>query len=335
MKQAKKVSVIVPVYNVEKYIKRCVKSLISQDYSNIEIILVDDGSPDKSSTIIDDLATLDARIVVIHKENGGVSSARNAGLDASHGDYIMFVDGDDWVDNNYVSCFLDMAETSDCQIVYNKNNYGDGLNQANKNVYSSVDAEKAMEWIYTGEIFVAVWNKIYEARLLKENKIRFNENIWYGEGMLFNIQCLQVVDYIGVAERNVYHQTYNPDSAMRSFNLRSSYCGLSSMYLQRAIWKKKSKAIEAAWKYHCYRYNRSIISGIGTSDMMDQYGDVFKECVRNLRKDIALPLKYETRIRAKIGWILCAFFPKYMVRRAVVQHLKASKPETDNDEKAR
>ncbi len=330
MKQDKKVSIIIPVYNVEKYIKRCVKSLMDQDYPNIEIVLVDDGSQDSSSIIMDELAVLDARIIVIHKENGGVSSARNAGLDAANGDYIMFVDGDDWVDTNYVRCFLNAAEASGCPCVYNKSNYGDGLSDKNKDGYFSVDAEKAIEWIYTGEVFVAVWNKIYSADILKAYKLCFNESIWYAEGMLFNIQCLQVVDRIAVIERDVYHQTYNPDSAMRSFNLQSNYCGLSSMYLQRAIWKKKNKAIEQAWKYHCYRYNRSIMTGIGMSNKMNEHIDIFRECVRNLRKDLSIPLKNERKIRTKAGWVLCAMFPKYMARRALAQHIKASESESNH-----
>ena len=90
-------SVIVPVYNVEAYLPRCVDSILAQTYSNLEVILVDDGAKDKSGAICDDYAARDSRVKVIHKENGGLSSARNAGLDVAKGDYIAFVDSDDWV----------------------------------------------------------------------------------------------------------------------------------------------------------------------------------------------------------------------------------------------
>ena len=119
----KLVSIIVPVYNVEKYIDKCVRSLLKQDYGNIEVILVDDGSPDKSGYIIDRLKEEDNRIVVIHQENHGVSSARNAGMAVASGEYITFVDGDDWVDANYVTYFVDLLEKSSCDVVMNKNNY--------------------------------------------------------------------------------------------------------------------------------------------------------------------------------------------------------------------
>ena len=105
-----KVSVIVPVYNAERYLGRCVESILNQTYTNIEIILIDDGSPDKCPVICDSFAKEDQRIIVIHKKNGGVSSARNAGMRVAKGEYITFIDGDDWVDSNYVSYLLDFSE---------------------------------------------------------------------------------------------------------------------------------------------------------------------------------------------------------------------------------
>lgn len=101
----KRVSVIIPVYNVEKFILKTVESVMNQDYKDVEIILVNDGSPDNSAQIIDELAKRDSRIICIHKENGGVSSARNAGLKIATGEYVTFIDGDDWVEPNYISYY--------------------------------------------------------------------------------------------------------------------------------------------------------------------------------------------------------------------------------------
>lgn len=168
----KLVSVIVPVYNVEKYIDKCVESLLNQDYKNIEVILVDDGTPDRSGDIIDRLKEEDHRIVVIHQENHGVSSARNAGMAVASGEYITFVDGDDWVDANYVTYFVDLLEKSSCDVVMNKNNYS-GCNDISNNNFSVISAEKAIEWIYLGDLFVAVWNKMYRRSVLEENYIKF------------------------------------------------------------------------------------------------------------------------------------------------------------------
>lgn len=135
------------MYNVEKFIFKTVNSILNQDYRNIENILVDDGSPDNSARIIDELAKKDNRIVCVHKENGGVSSARNAGLKIATGEYVTFIDGDDWVEPNYVSYLLNLV-ASDREYV--------------------VSDEKAIEWIYLGNIFVAVWNKIYSMPFLKK-----------------------------------------------------------------------------------------------------------------------------------------------------------------------
>ena len=100
--ELEKISVIVPVYKVEKYLKRCVESIVQQTYQNIEIILVDDGSPDRCPEMCDEYARRDARIKVIHKSNGGLSDARNAGLNIASGDYISFVDSDDWIEEDFI-----------------------------------------------------------------------------------------------------------------------------------------------------------------------------------------------------------------------------------------
>lgn len=317
------ISVVVPVYNVENYIEKCVNSLMNQTYKNIEIILVDDGSPDRSSTIIDGLAKMDQRIHVIHQKNKGVSAARNAGLERSTGDYIMFVDGDDWVDSDYVSYFWELIKETGTLIGMNKNNYSVSKLKTTEKIYT-VEAEKAIEWIYSDEIFVAVWNKIYSRRLLVDNNISFDSSIWYGEGMLFNIECLQYVDKVSVGEKSVYHQTYNPNSAMRKFNLKSNLCGIKSLEVQRKIWKKDTPAIEKAWAYHRYRFNRSIASGLLESDMVSEYPDLYNECIKNIRKNIMMPLKMERTFKAKVGWILYFINPSLMAKRSLRIHKKLS-----------
>ena len=103
------VSIIVPIYKVEPYLRRCLDSIVNQSYTNLEIILVDDGSPDNCPQICDEYASKDNRIKVIHKKNGGLSDARNAGLDICKGEYISFVDSDDWVDEKYIETLLDLA----------------------------------------------------------------------------------------------------------------------------------------------------------------------------------------------------------------------------------
>lgn len=307
------VSIIVPIYNVEKYIYKVVESLCDQDYKNIEIILVDDGSPDNSPMIIDELALKNDRIVVVHKRNGGVSSARNAGLSIAEGKYIMFVDGDDWVDSTYVSFFVNMVEGSNYVLGMNKNYYLDsGKKKVDNDQISIFDNNMVAEAIYNGEIFVAVWNKIYNRQFLEENNLRFNEDIWFGEGMLFNIECLQYTNEIAVCEKSLYHQTPNQGSAMRAFNLNSFLCGIKSMEMQKQIIELFSENVNNAWELHLYGYNRSIIDGLIKTDTVNDNKAVYKKYVKLLRKNIQIPMKYERRNKAKIVWILYFINPRLM-----------------------
>lgn len=308
-----KVSIIIPVYNVEKYIKHCTESLINQDYTNIEIILVDDGSPDGSGKVIDDIEKIDPRVKVIHKENGGVSTARNAGIHASTGKWIMFVDGDDWVESDYVSYFVDLVKNNHCQIGMNTRNFSIENKYAVIAHDYVIPAEKTIEWIYSDKLFVAVWNKIYDADLCK--RVLFSSDIWYGEGMLFNIDCLQWVNNVVIGEKMVYHQTFNPNSAMRNFNLSSNYCGIASLWLQKSHWKKWNKSIENEWRYHLYRFNVSIIDGLERSGQIQRYKDAYKLCVKNLRHNIAIPLIMEHKPKKIVSWICYFLFPRAMAKR--------------------
>ena len=113
----KTISVIVPIYNVEKYLDRCLKSIINQTYKNLEIILIDDGSPDNCGTICDEYAKKDNRIKVVHKDNGGLVKARNTGLDIATGEYISFIDPDDWIELNMYEEMIKIADETNTDIV--------------------------------------------------------------------------------------------------------------------------------------------------------------------------------------------------------------------------
>lgn len=321
----KKVSVIVPAYNVDKYIEKCTRSILAQDYKELEIILVDDGSPDNSGAIIDKLKTEDNRIITVHQKNSGVSCARNTGLAVATGEYVTFIDGDDWVESNYISYFVKLMEESECDVVMNKNNFTERNKNFSSNDRSVVNSEKAMEWIYMGDIFVAVWNKMYKKKILDENNIVFNTDIWYGEGMLFNIEVLQYVDKVSIGEKSVYHQTFNPDSAMRKFNLESNLCGIKSLELQKKLWIKSNSNLEIAWAYHRYCFNRSIIDGLVRSDMVADNREVYEECVMNLRKNIKLPLRVEKINKKKLAWLGYYISPYMMAIRGRIKFKNAAK----------
>ena len=162
----KKISVIVPVYKVEAYLERCVHSLCRQTYTNLEIILVDDGSPDRSGQMCDMLALQDNRIRVIHKKNGGLSDARNAGIEQATGDYIAFVDSDDWYDPGMLRILYTLCEENDAEIAEcsYRNIYHDrvqaetGCSGAVMEMTPVQAIESNLDWKYCKPV---AWNKLY------------------------------------------------------------------------------------------------------------------------------------------------------------------------------
>lgn len=218
-----KISCIVPVYKVEKYLHRCVDSILAQTFTDFELILVDDGSPDSSPAICDEYAEKDSRVCVIHQENAGVSAARNAGLDVACGEYVCFVDSDDWVEADYMKAMYNAAVETGADLVV----CGIDLELENgkKQMLCCV---KANEFYDSKEKFLnqfarlrgkpqhdvcihAVVNKLYSIRLL--NTVRFSPNIKYSEDYLFNLNVFENVEKCVFVAKAFYTYSYNPLSA--------------------------------------------------------------------------------------------------------------------------
>jgi len=177
--ESKLISVIVPVYKVEKYLDQCVESIVNQTYRNLEIILVDDGSPDRCPQMCDEWAKKDSRIKVIHKKNGGASSARNAGLDIAMGDYIGFVDSDDYIAESMYATLLEVLLNSEYKIsccipvrVCETKLLGEPVNTK---AYSLQLTEALNAFFYEQNISSAVWDKLFERNLFTEIKFPVGE----------------------------------------------------------------------------------------------------------------------------------------------------------------
>ncbi|MCI7766514.1 MAG: glycosyltransferase [Oscillospiraceae bacterium] len=198
------ISIIIPVFRVEKYLPRCIESVMAQTYKNIEIILVDDGSPDSSGRICDEYAAKDPRIRVIHKDNGGVSSARNAGLDIAEGKYICFVDSDDYIHENYARRLYSAVSEKNADIAScGFFRYADGVMlKKQKHQYpDAVEYNSSQHFydLFCNDFRASVpWNKIYRSDIIRENKIKFPEDIRPGEDSLF------VARYSGYARCAVF-----------------------------------------------------------------------------------------------------------------------------------
>jgi glycosyltransferase involved in cell wall biosynthesis len=192
-----KISVIIPVYKVEPYLHRCVESIQSQTLNNIEIILVNDGSPDKCPDICDEYARIDRRIKVIHKDNRGVSSARNAGLDIAIGEYITFVDSDDWIEPMMLEYLLGLADGARTKFaaceLYREDDKGNILKATKISKQYMLDVESALSFKKYVESFSVA--KLYPAWLFRSGQnyakgIRFDESLHHSEDLLFVSECI-------------------------------------------------------------------------------------------------------------------------------------------------
>ena len=200
-----KVSVIIPAYNSENYIARCLDSLIEQDEKNFEVIVINDGSKDNTSKIVEEYANKDSRIILINKENGGVSSARNVGLDNAKGEYIFFVDSDDYLPSDALSDAVKSIETSGVDIVMAKmwhcdNNTGSlrehDLQEPLLECAINPQTENSFLKILTGYalkkgVAYSTLAKLYKKEIVDKYSIRFNEELSYCEDVLFNIDYLK------------------------------------------------------------------------------------------------------------------------------------------------
>lgn len=220
------ISVVVPIYNVEKYLNRCIDSIVNQTYKNLEIILVDDGSPDKCAVLCDEWKTKDERIKVIHKKNGGLSDARNAGIDIAKGEYIAFVDSDDYIETGMYETMINEMIKNDCQIsCCGRNIVSEGsISQQHTLTTTRVfEREEAIkELLSYGCIEEAAWDKLYLKKLFDD--IRFpkgelNEDIAI---MPWIINKSNRVVHIG---KSFYNYCQNPGTITKSgYSKKLSVC---------------------------------------------------------------------------------------------------------------
>lgn len=202
------ISIIVPVYNAQKYIKRCVESIVNQSYQKWELILIDDGSKDESSLICDELKQTDSRIHVVHTVNQGASAARNRGLDEAAGDYITFVDADDWVEPNHLEVLVNQID-SDVDLCINSF-IADLYYGSRPYQYKEVKTQDNIESINAFFTILLqhsqfLWNKLFKSNIIKDNHIRFNTSISLGEDNIFILEYLNYIRGLSASSVCTYH----------------------------------------------------------------------------------------------------------------------------------
>lgn len=233
------VSIIVPIYNVEEYLDKCVLSLVSQSYVNLEILLVDDGSPDCCGELCEAWAKKDSRIRVIHKENGGLSDARNAGIAVAKGDYICFVDSDDWVSPDFVMAMYQamvqtgarMAACDVCEVYP-----GQIPEAAGTGALRLCTSEEALEELLKGKGFRAVaWNKLYPREFWENEGYPVGKN---HEDEFVTYRLLGKAGKLVYVDKPMYYYLQRQGSIMRSFTIKRLDC--LDAYLQRLAYLREN-----------------------------------------------------------------------------------------------
>lgn len=292
-----KVSVIVPIYKVEKYLDRCVHSILNQTYKNLEIILVDDGSPDNCPQMCDAYAKQDERIRVIHKENGGLSDARNAGLDIASGAYISFVDSDDWIHHQMIEILVNMIEQKQCEIAICQSQYAYESKEYKDSLYESKSiaeqarmiTRKVSQYDYFDKsdqrnAYTVAWNKLYHRRLF--DKIRYPKGKVH-EDEFTTFKLLYEAEGITWTDTVLYYYFVREDSIMGEF--KKSRFDIFDAYLEKIQcyqnWNEDELAIKML--FHAIHMLAQY------QKWMDEAGADLKETLFDYRKKLLKSLNVD------------------------------------------
>lgn len=275
------ISIVVPIYNVEQYLQKCVDSLINQTYKNLEIILVDDGSPDNCPKICDEYAKQDSRIKVIHKENGGLSDARNSGMNIATGEYISFIDSDDWIKSEMIEDMYNRMIEDNSDLVSSGVLWvdEDGVEIRNATVSENcvLNTEQAMtELINDGKLKQHVWNKLYKADLIKN--IPFDKGK-YHEDVFWSYKVIGEAERISIEKNSYYFYVQRSESIMGEKYSAKRLDALDAMELRCEYMKERFPKL----------YNNALTVYIGSCMYHLQLALIAgtdKEVIRNIENRI-------------------------------------------------
>lgn len=308
------ISIIVPVYKVEDYIQRCVNSILGQTYKNLEVILVDDGSPDRCGEICDRYTMLDDRVKVIHKKNGGLSDARNVGIEASKGEYIAFVDSDDWIHDKYIEKLYQLlkktnSDISVCNFIRTSTK-GIQIDISKEEIYEYTNVEALGQFVDTFSVqMVVAWGKIYKKNLFE--KVRFPMGRIH-EDEFTTYKLIYRAKKIVLTTLPLLYYWQREDSIMGvGFNIKHQFDVIDA-YKQRAQFFRKAGLEELSCRtykllFFIYLITSRRMNNVDDSLKKGEFNNNFKELRNNLRKS-------KQNFKFKIFYELYYISPKTMDR---------------------
>ena len=309
------VTVIVPGYNIEKYVQRCMESICNQTYKNLEILLIDDGSTDETGVIFDAYQGKDSRIKVVHKDNGGVSSARNLGLDIFTGKYVMFVDGDDWIEENTIATLVSVAEESHSDVVlfeyYVDYENGESIKYCHPQYEGRISMEQAINLSITPVNRFSV-TKMYARKLLES--VRFDETIHLGEDTLLACEAMSKGKNAFFVAVPFYHYIQSVGSATRNkhFNQRMLTGEKAYKKLIELCSEKYPNLVDVAISNYLEITMSIIMDMFKDSDSNKEYMKEYQKRIREYWGKIIFNEKCP--MATKIKATLCSISPKFMYK---------------------
>jgi len=307
-----KVSVIIPAYNVGEYIEKCVRSVINQTYHNIEIIVVNDGSKDNTLSIINLLAQEEPRLIIIDKKNGGVSAARNDAMRNATGEYIVFVDGDDYLAEDFVEYMLSTTLKNGADFCFSLNCFlYDGESQVNKIEETLLTAEEATGLLLSPRVSVGCWNKIFKKSVLDKYDILFMEDLFYGEGLYFITAFSQRASKTICSNKKVYYYRRNNDtSATTKFNINAIRNGLMALERIDRDMTLHSEYVDRMLSNHKSSYHLMSVVKLRKSGKYKEYPNDYKLSLNYVRQNLKKSLTCkESSLMEKASKMICAISP--------------------------
>lgn len=316
----KKVSVIVPIYDVEKYLPKCLDSIVGQTYENLEIICVNDGTPDNSAEIIRSYVEKDKRIKTVNKENGGLSSARNAGIAVATGDYIIFVDADDWIDENTVEAAVNAAETEGFDMVMWGYTREFKSGAVEKHIFDSdrnfnkdetrFFVHRRMAGLLDEELaepenadsICTAWGKLYNTKKIKENHLEFVDTKIIGtEDVLFNLYYFSFVDSCKFINQPFNHYRKDNETSLTRKNKPRLFEQWSTLYSMMFDYIKQNPVC-CSEDFEAALYNRVCLSMIGLG--LNEYcrKAKFLQHTAEIRKILNSPMYKEAYRRLDLSY---------------------------------
>lgn len=293
-----KISVIVPIYNVERYLERCIESILNQTLQDLELILVNDGSSDKSGEICEKYRDID-NITVIHKENGGVSSARNLGINIAKGEFLTFIDPDDYIDNDALELLYDLAKNNNAEIAcYSMKTYKNNMltTKLVENYKVKIFDRKNIlkEYIENGTFLYSSCNKIYANRLFNSNRNRFSQDIHYAEDALFNYYIMNDASRLIFTNEQKYNYFINDNSTVKYVTEKR----LDVLKAQKQIYYLILNNYKENIKYIVNQYVKSSIS-IAIDIALE--GNIFKK--KNILNELKIIVNEDKIFKGNMKYI--------------------------------